>query len=460
MRSVKSIILLLLMTIVSTADSLADNIPSLATITKKSEEIVQQYEKLGWFSGSLLLANNGTVFYSQSYGMQDAEAAKQNSEKTRYNIGSIIKNFTGVLILQQVEQGKLHLSDTLAKFDLGFSNPQTDKITIEQLLNHRSGLPDIFTAQYRENPLAFDTINKRLGLLLNTNLLFEPGAKEKYSNYGYVVLGAILEKVTNKTFEKLLHERIFSPAQMNNTSFKVDTNYQYQSKRYSYSYDNSLKEVGVTEHPGPDGGIESSIDDIHRFYRALFYSDKLLSRRNKDNRRFFKMDGERWRSYGGGLGVSAAAEIDLKNAFEVIVLANSDSLVAEFISQRIIDFIETGQYEAVKAKEVNFAYQHYLKTKSFNDLNHQYKIAGYRLFIGRTLNELGMQLIREGKWPEAFDAFNYLKSLYPNAPQVYDSLAFAYYKQGNKEKAKATFKMAIALDAYFNSEYASNNYEN
>lgn len=444
-------------------DVFASDNQKLFKIKNTTKDIVEQYAELGWFSGSVLIAHNGKVFYRQNVGMQSKTLSVKNTAKTRYNIGSIMKAFTAVLVLQQVQSGLLKTTDTLDKFKLGFTDPEIANITIEHLLTHRSGLPDIFNARYRENPLAFETVTQKLQLLLNTDLLFKPGSQKKYSNYGYVVLGAILEKVTGQSFELLLNENIFLPANMNNSSFKPKANHSMQSTRYTYLYNNSLKEVGVTEHPGPDGGIESSVDDIHQFARALFYQDNLLKRSLPKNRKFFKMDQDSWRSYGGGTGVSAAVEIDLKNGYEIIVLANTDSLVAEFISQRILSFIKTGEYDAVHPKASNFAYQYYQSQHlepSFSLFKQAYQDAGYNPFIGMTLNQLAMQLISEHRWEEAFDALNYLLLLYPKAPQVYDSVAFFHLKKGEHIKARLTFEEAKALAPNFKSDYSANNYQN
>lgn len=430
-------------------------------LVETADSIASQYYEMGWFSGTILVAKSGDLVFSKSYGVQDLNTKFKNSVNTKYNLGSIAKNYTKVLILQQVEMGKLRLTDTLDKFDLGFPYKTSNEVTIEQLLNHTAGFADIFIAEYREDQLAFDTLDKKLNLLIDTPLIFEPGSDYKYSNYGYIVLGAILEKVSNKKFTQLLSENIFKRISLNDTTFTVDESDKNQSSRYSYSYAGSLNNVGVTEHPSPDGGIESTVEDVQRFYRKLFYSNSLLNNQNPVVRNAFAMDGEHWGAYGGGLGISAAVEVDLVNDVEIVVLANSDNLVAEFISQRVMSFLKTGTYEEVKQLEINFAYDFYSdngKDLFYSDFRGKYIEFGYSQFLGRTINELGMQLIRAQSWTEAFDIFYYLTSLYPDAPQVYDSLAFAYSKKGDTNKALSTFKKALTLKPDFKSDYVNNNY--
>ncbi|MFT6897432.1 MAG: CubicO group peptidase (beta-lactamase class C family) [Paraglaciecola sp.] len=433
----------------------------LSDIAITAQRIASEYHEMGWFSGSIQLSKDGKIFFNASYGFEDKKKNTKNSKNTKFNLGSIMKNFTKVLVLQQIESEKLSLNDTLDMFDLDFRKELSSNVSVEHLLNHSSGFADIFTAQYRENPLAFDTLAKKLQLLKNQSLLFEPGTDHSYSNYGYIVLGAILEDVTNLSFERLLTKNIFEPINLKNTSFKVHTSAKHQSTRYTYLYDGSLKEVGVTEHPSPDGGIESTVKDVQKFYRELFYGNILLNRSNQIVSPAFAMTGEHWGSYGGGLGVSAAVEVNLVDGIEIVVLANSDSLVAEFISGRIQSFIRTGTYQEITPLDINYAYSLYKekgKDSFYRDFKEKYTQSGYSQFIGTTINKLGMQLLKTESWKEAFDIFNYLVAIFPDAPQAYDSLAFAYISKGEQNTAHETFQKALDIKSDFNSDYVSNNY--
>ncbi len=408
-------ILLIVGTIPSLATAHSNNSKkSLSQIAITAKKIASKYHQMGRFSGSLLLAKDGQVFFDASYGYEDKNKKRHNSINTKFALGSIAKNYTKVLILQQLELGKLSLDDTIDKYELGFPTEISSKVTIKDLINHRSGFSDIFTAEYRENQLAFDTLDKKLKLLLGEPLLFQPDTDYRYSNYGYIVLGVILERITKQSFEDVLKKNIFERLELKNTSFKVDNTAEYQSSRYSYLYDGSLFEVGVTEHPSPDGGIESTVKDVHKFYRELFYGSSLLDRSNPIVNEAFNMSGEHWMAFGGGAGVSAAVEINLVDGFEIIVLANTDKLVAEYISGRIHSFIKTGSYEDIQPLEINYAYGFYKtngKEDFYKNFQKSYEVKGYTRFIGRTINELGMQLLKDSSWNEALDMFGYLASM-------------------------------------------------
>jgi CubicO group peptidase (beta-lactamase class C family) len=434
---------------------------SLSQIAITAEKIASKYHEMGRFSGSLLLAKNGQVFFDASFGYEDKNKKRHNSMDTKFALGSIAKNYTKVLILQQLALGKLSLDDTIDNYELGFPTEISSKVTIKDLLNHRSGFADIFTAEYRENQLAFDTLEKKLQLLLDEPLLFEPDTDYRYSNYGYIVLGVILERITKQSFEDMLKKNIFERIELKNTSFKVENAAEHQSSRYGYLYDGSLVEVGVTEHSSPDGGIESTAKDVHKFYRELFYGSSLLDRSNPIVNEAFNMSGDQWLAFGGGAGVSAAVEVNLVRGFEIVVLANTDKLIAEYISGRIHSFIKTGSYEEIRPLEINYAYRFYRtngKEDFYKNFQKNYEAEGYTQFIGRTINELGMQLLKDKSWDEALDIFGYLVSIFPSAPQVYDSLAFAYLSMDEPKKAQVIFQKALKIKGDFRSDYVSNNY--
>ena len=446
---------------VSLASAAAPTPPDSAAIVAESRAIVEAYSELGWLSGSVLLAADGEPILEMSVGLANRETRQPNRRNTRYNLGSIMKHFTAVLVLQQVESGAISLDDSLEKFELGFPPETGTKVTVRHLLHHRSGFPDIFVAEYWENPLAFETIAARLGLLRHAKLLFEPGSDQRYSNYGYVVLGAILEKATGRPFAALLEEQIFAPLQLDDSVYPYRTHQATQSLRYTFNHAREHMLVGVTEHHGPDGGIEATPRDVLSFYRAIFYSDELLAREGAAIREYFAVDGRYWSAFGGGEGVSSAVEMDLVNNYQLVVLANTDQLVAEEITGRIYSYIQSGSYAPVRLPPHVFAWEAFraMGPHAFAaGFRERYAAAGYTRFVGRTLNELGMSLLDAEEWDDALDVFNTLSAWFPDAPQVYDSLAYARLRQGDIEVAREIFMKALELQPGFSSNYSSTNY--
>lgn len=115
-----------------------------ATTTKNTDWVIQDYVEQGWFSGNLLIAKKGEQISVRSFRMANIADNIPNSRNSRFNVGSIAKHYTAVLVLQMIEQGALTYETTLSEFDLGIDETIATKITVEHLLQHRAGFSDIF----------------------------------------------------------------------------------------------------------------------------------------------------------------------------------------------------------------------------------------------------------------------------------------------------------------------------
>ena len=176
----------------------------------------------GRFSGVVLVARDGRPIFQQAYGMADREHRIANTLETRFNLGSMNKMFTAVAIAQLAAAGKLSFHDPVAKFIPDFPTPAAArKIRIEHLLTHTSGLGSYFSPRYfREQPR---TIAAALQVAReDTTLAFEPGTQSRYSNTGFLLLGAIIEKVTGQDYFDYVRDHVFAPAGMTASSWPVD----------------------------------------------------------------------------------------------------------------------------------------------------------------------------------------------------------------------------------------------
>jgi D-alanyl-D-alanine carboxypeptidase len=170
------------------------------------------------FSGAVLVARNGKVLFSGAYGLADREKNVANTLDTRYRIGSMNKMFTGTAVLQLVQTGKIKLTDPLGKFLTSYPNQDVaNKVTIHHLLTHTGGTGDIFGPQFGARRLELRTLDDYLALYGEIGLAFEPGAKWAYSNYGMVLLGAVVEKVSGQSYYDYVAQRIYKPAGMTRT---------------------------------------------------------------------------------------------------------------------------------------------------------------------------------------------------------------------------------------------------
>lgn len=245
--------------------------------------------------GSLTIAKNGNVLYTRAIGYSQINGAKKKplTAANRYRIGSITKMFTAAIVFQLVEEGKLKLSDTLDKFLPQIPNSQ--KITIAQILAHRSGIHDIFRDRNLRPSSKTNSITKDelLTLIAKGKPDFEPDAKHSYSNSGYTLLGLIVEKLTDKSYGEALNERITSKIGLKDTyvaTGNIDVN-----KNESLTYRNfggDWKQEPET-HPSilfSAGAIVSTPNDLVKFIQALF-DLKLISQESLASMKTIR-DGE------------------------------------------------------------------------------------------------------------------------------------------------------------------------
>lgn len=170
------------------------------------------------FSGAVLVATKGQVIYQRAAGVANRENGTPMTTDTKLQIASTTKLFTQIAIRQLEQAGKLSLGDTVGKFLPDYPNPVVrGKVTIEQLLRHRSGVGSFWNERYLARRADVRSVRDYLELFQNDPLLFEPGTGEAYSNGGYVLLGAIIERVSGKSYHEYLREHVFGPAGMTET---------------------------------------------------------------------------------------------------------------------------------------------------------------------------------------------------------------------------------------------------
>lgn len=248
-----------------------------------------------------------------------------------------------------VQSGRLSLDDTLAKFELGFANEIASRVTVRQLLQHTSGFADVFTDEYIKTYRELKGINDKLPLLQDSQLIAEPGSEYHYSNYGYIVLGAILEKRENRPFQNILEDNILKVIGANNTDYKLTELVENKARSYQVAEDGSKTDkTDILENVTPDGGMYATASDIGLFYSKLLYSNELLNDKykvimatgyknsDKSWTDILNSDTAHWNLYGGAPGVSAAVEVAIKERFIVVVLANTGNQVAERMSEKIV----------------------------------------------------------------------------------------------------------------------------
>ena len=236
------------------------------------DDCVQAYVRNGDFSGSVLIAQKNRVLFHRSYGMASYELSVPNSEKTKFHIASLSKTFTAAAIVMLEGQGKLKYSDPLSRYIPGYLNGE--QITLEQLLTHRSGIPDYYSLpEYAAKKFQPVSLPELIAWVKTKPLDFIPGTDTRYSNTGYAFLAYVIEQLSGKSYERFLREEILAPTGMHDTGTARDDllipgradGYQPWTGtpplRKAPFYDKTIL-TGA-------GSLYSTTNDLYAWYRAL-----------------------------------------------------------------------------------------------------------------------------------------------------------------------------------------------
>ncbi len=326
------------------------------------------------FSGAVLVAKDGRVLVSRAYGLADRERGIPNTVATRFRIGSMNKMFTGTAVLQLAEAGRVELAAPLGDYLAGYRNRDVAaKVTIRHLLTHTGGTGDIFTPEFKAHRLELRTLNDYVRLYGDREPEFEPGSQWRYSNYGYILLGSVIEKATGQTYYDYVQAHIYQPAQMTATGSQPE---DQPVPGLSVGY---MKPPGTgTGQRVPNtetlpyrgtsaGGGYSTVGDLARFAQALLdyqllrpETTQLLITGKTEHARGARYaygfedarhsDGSGWVGHGGGApGMNGNLLIYPQSRYVTVVLANMDPPAAE----RITDWLSARLPQAVVPKTAN-----------------------------------------------------------------------------------------------------------
>ncbi|MGE5232504.1 MAG: serine hydrolase domain-containing protein [Acidobacteriota bacterium] len=233
------------------------------------------------FSGSVLVELDGRELVSAATGLADRSSSTPIRLDTRMNLGSINKIFTRVAIAHLAQEGKLKLSDRLVELWPDYPNATVARqVTVDQLVEHRAGLGDIFGPRYDAAPPGkLLTLRDFLGLFVDQPPLFPPGSSQRYSNAGYVVLGLLIERLSGKTYYEAIRDWVYQPAGMTDSdSFRRDEKVANRAIGYTRESASQSWRPNTDTLPGRGssaGGGYSTAPDLLRFVHALL-ADELL----------------------------------------------------------------------------------------------------------------------------------------------------------------------------------------
>jgi CubicO group peptidase (beta-lactamase class C family) len=329
-------------------------------ILKGFQATLDQLVEADEFSGAILVAKNQTILLQRAYGMAHQGYSVPNRVDTKFNLGSMNKMFTAVAIAQLAEQGKLAFSDPIAVHLPQYPPEVARRVTIHHLLTHTSGMGSYWNDRFFSVWADLYTVDDYLPLFRDDPLSFEPGETFQYSNAGFVVLGAIIEHVSNQDYFTYVREHIYRPAGMHDTdAYEMDQPIPNLALGYTHLNRKGELEEGPRRNNlfmnvvkgGPAGGGFSTVEDLFKFGRA-FREHQLLSpeytalvlrgrveRPDKPDITYaygwqnVMVNGHRIVGHSGGApGISAQFDLYLDLGYTVVVLANYDATIAPRIA--------------------------------------------------------------------------------------------------------------------------------
>jgi CubicO group peptidase (beta-lactamase class C family) len=303
-----------------------------AEFLKTAGSLFDDLSKNDSFSGVVLVTKGDKTIFAKAYGYASVEDKIANRMDTRFNIGSINKDFTRIAIGQLMKQGKLTWNDKLISVLPDYPNKEAaQKITIGQLVTMTSGIGDFVNDQFWSmDRKKLRSLQDYLALFGSRPLLFEPGTSRRYSNGGYVVLGLVIEKLSGTSYYDYVKKNIYKPGGMNNSDSDftdaLAPNTAFGYTRHHRSEPGRGRNTNVLSgRPSSAGGGYSTAGDLLKFVAAL--RNKTLEIPGDDGKfpdRFLGLG-----SSGGMEGANSLVEVDERSGYTVIVLSNIDPPSAE-----------------------------------------------------------------------------------------------------------------------------------
>lgn len=455
---------LFLFTLISVAQSKSDMI----------EELMEKYSEYEQFNGSVLVAENGEVIYKDGLGLANMEFDIPNEPDTKHRLGSITKQFTAMLILQLVEDGKLELDKPISKYLPDYKGPAADSVTVHHLLNHSSGIPSYtsFPGFFEKQSRDPYTPGEFVKTFSDSTLQFTPGEKFVYNNSGYFLLGHIIEEVSGKSYEEMLTENIFTPLGMDNSGF--DHHADIIKKRAS-GYEragNGYRNAPYLDMsiPYAAGSLYSTVEDLYLWDRAL-YEEELLSEELKEQMFSAQIkDGDSYYGYGwairkmpigktkdsiltiahgGGINGFNTLLIRIpKDQHLIVLLNNTGGTNLGEMARSIISILYDTDYEMPKRSIAMDIFPVFMNQGVSEGMKRYKTLKEDQTYAVKEneMNMIGYRLLQSGKIDEAIAVFKINVDEFPESGNVYDSLGEAYLEAGQKELAIENYKKSVEID--------------
>lgn len=432
----------------------------------KIDKLVGLFSEYDMFNGSVLVVDDGEIIYKNAFGLANMEWDIPNKTDTKFQIASMTKSFTAMLIMQLVAERKLELHKPISTYLKDYPKENGDLITIHHLLTHSAGFDRGVDDKKYNKPK--DMVHQ----FSSAPLQFAPGTRFAYSNNGYTLLGYIIETVTKKTYEELLKERIFDPLKMKNSGFH---RHRPVIKNMASGYNRSFGEYYDTDSTDKSsayaaGAIYTTVEDLFLWDQALNteillpkkYMDLLYVKHIVDHNAHY---GYGWElrdkpigntketiettGHSGSIGGfrSLYTRIPSRNA-SIILLSNSSNSFRTSITTAITGILYDKPYDlpliplaklmvkTIENEGIDKGIQFYKEHKDapkYHASEQELIIAGYKFLHAENAED-------------AAKIFKLSTEMFPDKDNPYDSYAEALMALGKNEEAITNYRKSLALN--------------
>jgi len=417
-------------------------------------------------SGVVLIARNGKVLFQKAYGYANLADSVRNTLNTRFNLASMNKMFTGLAIMQLVQEGRLSLLKKIGSYLPDYPNSSVkDSVTIEQLLTHTSGMGNFWEAHDTLAKEKFKSIQDYVPLFANQPLLFTPGAKFSYSNAGFMVLGLIIEKISGQNYFDYVRNNIYSPAGMHDTDAycldevvpRIATGYTMSVETPGRWKNNTWSNVVKGT---PAGGGYATAKDLLNFTQAL-QQHRLLNAINTaaytaGRIKYYKglygygfseetLNGHKLMGHTGGhYGIANELMIIPDLNYVVIILTNGE----------VENYWETANYIKRQLVGPTPALDNYFFTRKACNVVAAQGFDEGMAFIKKSshsiresvIERIAYKFLFEQNTPAALNLFKLNLALFPQSSVGYYNLGEAYAATGNIRLAVEQYEKYLALE--------------
>ena len=437
-------------------------------ITKadKINEIISLYSDFGGFNGAVSVTHQGKVLYKKGFGFANMEWDIPNETDTKFQIASLTKSFTAMLIMQLVNEGKLDLQKPISAYLPDYPEENANKINIHQLLTHTSGIPNVKSDKKVSRPE--DMVNQ----FANEPLNFAPSTNFEYRNSGYTLLGFIIETVTGKPYQKVLNEKIFEPLKMKNSGFyKHRPIIKRMSSGYSTWYPDYFDVDKSDESSAYSaGGLYSTVDDMFLWNKALTnesllpkkYMDMIFTKHSPDGNGHYGYGWELRKmpvgntsgtvetiGHGGRISGYRTSIVRIPETNSCVILFNNtDNAFLNGINTAIFAILNDQTYD-LPIKPITVYMDRIIEKEGIdngiafykaNKNNKEYYISEDELILS------GYHFLKNDNFDEAIKIFKLATETFPNKYNTHHSYAEGLMKIGKNIEALTSYRKSLKLN--------------